>query len=113
VRLPKPVVLRSGVLLLLSIATIIVFAAGWHSAVRTAIALAFLLFAPGWALADLIAIRDPLQQLALATGASLALETVVSLVFLYAGAFSIDNVLAVVASLTILMVAVTLVRESS
>ena len=110
-RRPTYIELSSGAVLLLTGATVLCFAAGWHSPVRTGIALAFLLLAPGWALTDLLAVRDPLRQLALATSASLAIETLASLALLYAGAFSTVNGLAAVAALTILAVTVTLVRD--
>ena len=109
----KPVVLRSASLLLLTAGTVIGYAAGWHSPVRVVVALSFMLFVPGWALVELLAIRDPLHQLMLATSVSIALETAVGLILLYAGAFTITNSLAVVASLTILVIAATLVRETA
>lgn len=75
----------------LAVATLLVaavVAAGWDSPIRTALALGFLLFVPGLALTTLLRIRDPLHQLAIATGASLAIETLVATALLCAGAFS-------------------------
>ena len=46
--------------------------------------LGFLLIAPGLALTEMLAIREPIQRLALATAGSLALETVVAVTLLYA-----------------------------
>jgi hypothetical protein len=63
-------------------------ATGWHSPVRVALAIGFLLFGPGLALAELLDVRDPFTRLAVATGASLAVDTIVALILVYAGAFS-------------------------
>jgi hypothetical protein len=56
--------------LLITVASVLAVVVDWRSPVRTVLALAFLLFAPGLALAELLAIREPVQRLALVAGAS-------------------------------------------
>ncbi len=106
------VVLRSGVLSVIAIGATVAFAAGWESPLRTVLVLIFLLFVPGLALVELLKVRDPLSQLALATGASLALETVAGVTLLYAGAFSAERTMAIVVALTLAALLVAMVRES-
>jgi uncharacterized membrane protein len=105
------VVLRSGALLAVAAAAAVAFAADWDSPVRTVLGLGFLLFVPGLAIAEMLAIRDPLNRLALATGASLAVETVAGLALLYAGAFSEGRTLAIVLAVTVGSIAVALRRH--
>lgn len=106
------VVLRSSALLAVGVGAAVAFALDWRSPLRTALALAFLLFVPGLAVAELLEVRSPLQRLALATGTSLALETVACLVLLYAGAFSVSRALAAVVGITTLVVVATVVRAA-
>jgi uncharacterized membrane protein len=91
---------RSGLVLAVGIACLWAVLADWHSPARAVIALAFLLFGPGLALGDLLAIDDPVQRLAIAAGCSLGLETVVSLILLYAGDFSIRLDVALILGVT-------------
>jgi uncharacterized membrane protein len=72
--------------------------------------LAFLLFVPGLAVAQMLDVREPLRQLALATGASLAVETLVGLALLYAGAFTTERTMLVVLALTLIALLVSVVR---
>jgi len=83
-----------------AIATLLAVAADWDSPVRTALTIAFLLFGPGLALAELLEIEDPVQRLALATAASLAVETLVAVVLLYAERFSALGVCGIVVGMT-------------
>jgi uncharacterized membrane protein len=106
------VVLRSGVLSVLAISATVAFASGWESPLRTGLVLIFLLFVPGLALVELLEVRDPLFQVALATGVSLALETVAGVTLEYAGAFSAERTMAVVVCLTLAALVVTMVRAS-
>ena len=90
----------------LALATLVVVsvvAADWESPIRTALALSFLLFVPGLALTMLLRIRDPLHQLAIATGASLAIETLVATALLSAGAFSAAAAVVGVCGITCLL----------
>jgi hypothetical protein len=106
----RRVLLHSGGILLVGGAAAAVFAAGWHSPVRVVLALAFLLFCPGLALAELLDVREPVLQLALATGASLALETLVGVALLYAGVYSAELAFAVVLALSAAILAAAVVR---
>lgn len=105
-----PVVLRSCAMLAVTSAAALAVAVDWDSPIRTALVLGFLLFVPGLALAALLGVEDPLHRWALATGVSLAVETAAGLGLLYAGWFSVDRVLAVVATITEAVLAVTFVR---
>ena len=60
----------------------------WHSPVRGATALAFLLFGPGLVLADVLEIRDPAMRITVAFAASVAFGTLVALVLVYTSGFS-------------------------
>jgi uncharacterized membrane protein len=106
----RRVLLHSGAILLVGGAAAAVFAGGWHSPVRVVLALAFLLFGPGLALAELLDIREPVQRLALATAASLALETLVGVALVYAGAYSGELAFAIVLAISAAILAVAVVR---
>ncbi len=96
--------------LLITVASVVAVVADWRSPVRTVLALGFLLFAPGLAVTEMLAIREPMQRLALVTAGSLALETVVALTLLYAGAFSVNLALILLAGLILGALAVTFIR---
>jgi uncharacterized membrane protein len=104
------VLLHSGGILLVGGATAAVFAGGWHSPVRVVLALTFLLFGPGLALGELLDVREPVQRLALATGASLALETLVGVALVYTGAYSAELAFAIVLALSGAILAAAVVR---
>jgi uncharacterized membrane protein len=72
--------------------------------------LAFLLFVPGLAFAQMLDVREPLRQLALATGVSLAVETLVGLALLYAGVFTTERTMIIVLALTVIAVLVSVLR---
>jgi uncharacterized membrane protein len=105
------VVLRCGALLLVTVSVVVSYALGWNSPIRHALAFAFLLFVPGLALAELVGITEALHRFALATGTSLALETLVAISLLYAGAFSVALVLAITAGLTVVALAFTVAAQ--
>jgi uncharacterized membrane protein len=82
----------------------------WASPVRAAFAIGFLLFCPGLALTELLDVRDLAQRLTIATGASLALDTLLSLLLIYTGAFSIRVTVAILAALTLTTLGASVVR---
>lgn len=82
----------------------------WHSPARTVLALAFLLFVPGLAFAELLRIRDHVQRLAIATAASLAFETLLAVTLVYAHDFSIHLTLTVLYGVTVGAVGVAVIR---
>jgi len=93
--------LRLVSIAIVAIAAMALIAVGWDSPVRVAVTLAFFLFVPGLALAELLMIRDPVHRLAIATSASLAIETLVAVALIYAGVFSAEAASAVVVGLTL------------
>src|SRR5438132_8486923 len=70
-------------ILFVTVASVVAVVADWRSPVRSVLALGFLLFAPGLALTEMLAIREPFERLALIAAGSLALETVVAVPLLY------------------------------
>ena len=106
------VVVRCGVLLLVTVCASLSFAVDWDSPIRVILALVFLLFVPGLAIAELIGIRAALHRFALATGTSLAVQTLVAVVLLYAGVFSVAWVFGITAGLTVIALAVTVVDNT-
>jgi uncharacterized membrane protein len=82
----------------------------WDSPIRVAIMLVFLLFLPGLAIAEFARVPDALERLVVALGASLALETLVAVAFLYAGLFTPGRVLFVVLVSTATVAAVAAIR---
>jgi hypothetical protein len=97
-------------ILLVTAASTLAVALDWRSPLRTVLALGFLLFVPGLALAELLVIREPVQRLAIATGASLGVETVLAATLIYARAFSLGLTLSLLAGLTVGALAVAVVR---
>ena len=63
---------------IVAILATIAVALDWDSPLRVVLVLLFLVFGPGLAIAELLRIRDPVAQIALATAASLAIETIVA-----------------------------------
>lgn len=96
----RGVALRSLAIFLLSAACALAVAVDWHSPLRTVLAIGFLLFAPGLALAELLEIREHLYRLTIATGTSLGIETVVALSLIYAHAWSIGLAVGILVGLT-------------
>jgi hypothetical protein len=97
-------------ILLVTVASVVAVVADWRSPVRSVLALGFLLFAPGLALTEMLAIREPFQRLALITAGSLALETVLAVPLLYAGAFSLNLMLILLAGFIVAALAVAAIR---
>jgi uncharacterized membrane protein len=87
-------------------------AIGWESPVRVVLALVFLLFGPGLAVAELMEVRDLVQRLAIAAGVSLAVESLVALALLYAGAYSVGLTFAIVLALSAMLLGIALLRAS-
>jgi hypothetical protein len=83
---------------------------GWTSPVRVVFSLGFLILAPGLALAELLELSDLAQRLTIAIGASLALDALVAMTLLYAGAYSARLAVGILAALTLTVLAVALVR---
>jgi hypothetical protein len=106
----RRVLLHAAGILLIGGAAGAVFAIGWHSPVRVVLALGFLLFGPGLAFGELLEVREPVRLLALATGASLALETIVGVALLYAGAYSAGLAFAIVLAISAAALAAAVVR---
>ncbi|MEA2221551.1 MAG: hypothetical protein QOJ35_4177 [Solirubrobacteraceae bacterium] len=75
-------------------------AAGWDSPVRAALVLAFLVFGPGLAIAELLHVDDLAEQIALIAGASLAIDTLVSVGLLYLGVYTYQLAFAIVVAIT-------------
>lgn len=94
-----------------AIATLVVVTADWQSPIRVALTIGYLLFVPGLALAEVLEIDDPVLRLALASGASLALEALVAVVLLYAGLFSPEAACAIVVGFTCLALLLALLRR--
>lgn len=92
--------LRLLAIAMAAMAAMAAIAADWDSPLRVALTLALFFFVPGLALAELLEIGDPLQRLAIATSASLAIETLVAVALLYAGLFSAEAASAVIVGLT-------------
>jgi len=94
-----------------AIAALVAIAADWESPFRVALVLAFFLFVPGLALAELLEIADPVQRLAIATAASLAIETLVAVGLVYAGLYSAEAASAVVVGLTCVALLAAVLRR--
>jgi uncharacterized membrane protein len=97
-------------LVLVTLAATLAFATDWQSPLRAALVLSFLLLGPGLVLAELLEIRELLQQLAIAAGASLAIETLVALALVYAGEFSTGRAFATIVALTLAAAVVAILR---
>ncbi len=96
----RALAVRAAAIMLLSAACAIAVAAGWHSPVRVVLAIAFLLIIPGLSIAELLEVDDVAYRLTIATGASLAADTAVSLILIYARAFSVGLAMAILIALT-------------
>ena len=75
-------------------------AAGLDSPLRALFVLVFLFFGPGIALTGLLQMRDPVQRLALAAAASLAVDVIVAVTLLYLGIYTYELGFAIVAAIT-------------
>jgi hypothetical protein len=106
----RPVALRAAGILLVTAGCVVFVATGWVSPIRVVFSLAFLLFGPGLALTELLEIRDLAQRFALATPASLGLETLLAIGLVFAGAFSLRLAIAILATFTVAIVCLALLR---
>jgi hypothetical protein len=103
---------RSVAVLLATVFSAACYWADWRSPVRIAATAVFLLFVPGLAIAELARVPDALLRLVVGLGASLALETLLSVAFLYTGAFTPSRVFAAVLLMTVAAAAVTLAQPA-
>jgi hypothetical protein len=92
--------LRLVAIALFALAALVAVTADWQSPLRVLLTLSFLLLGPGLAIGEFLEITDPIQRLALATGAGLALETLVATALFYAGQFSIEAACGVIVGIT-------------
>ena len=86
--------------------------AGAPAAVRLPVVLVFLLLGPGMAFVPLLGLGDPVAELTVAVGISLAVDVAVALAMLYAGAWSPPATLVVVAALALCGAALQRVKEA-
>jgi len=107
---PRLVAVHAVAILAIGAAAFGMLALGWQSPVRVLLALVFLLFGPGFAVIELLDVRDLALRVAVAVGLSLALETVVALALVYAGAYSVEVTFAIVLAFSALVLAIALGR---
>jgi hypothetical protein len=119
VRLPQPegsphplFSVRSRCLMLLGFTAVAAgtYSTDWHSPVRVGITTLFLLFLPGLALAELAPLTQPVERLVVGIGASLAIETLLAVAFLYGGFFTPGRVFVVLLVATALFTGVAAIR---
>jgi uncharacterized membrane protein len=84
-----------ALILMLTAASAVLVLGGVDSTFRPVVTLAFLAICPGMALLPLVRIDEPLSELVLAIGLSVALDTIVAASTLYAGAWSPDGALVI------------------
>ncbi len=106
----RAAVLRLVGLVLVTSAAALAFATDWDSPIRVGLLLSFMLFVPGLVVAELLEIPDPVQKLAIAAAASLAVETLIGTALVYARVFSAGLAFAIVVGLTFAAVAVASIR---
>jgi hypothetical protein len=106
---------RHLVLIGITFAAAAAYSTNWHSPVRVAVTVVFLLFLPGLALAEIAPLADSVERLVVGIGASVALETLVAVAFLYGGFFTPGRVFAVfvVATAGLTAVAAFRARQAS
>jgi hypothetical protein len=85
---------------------------GAPAAVRVPVVLVFLLLGPGMAFVPLLDLGDPVAELTVAVGVSLAVDLAVALAMLYAGAWSPPTTLVVLAALALSGAAAQLLKEA-
>ena len=104
--------LRLAAIALTACAAMLAVATDWQSPLRAALVLVFLLVVPGLALGELVEIDDPIRRLALAIGASLAIDTLVAVTLFYLELYSVETAMAIVTAITIAAVLATVLRRS-
>ncbi len=107
----RDVLLRRSAILVLALGCPLAFALAWDSPVRVALALTFVLFGPGLAIAELLDLRDVALRMTIACGSSIALATLVAVVLVYAGLFSPRLALGVLAGISVAAVLVAIARD--
>jgi uncharacterized membrane protein len=88
-----------------------VYFAGVESPVRPVIALWFILVAPGGAFVPVLGVDDVAMEVALTVALSLVLDAIVTGAMVYAGEWSVDTGLGALVVLTLLGVALQLMRR--
>ncbi len=96
----------SIIILLSCISLVAIVLAGYHSPLRVALALWFLLVCPGMAFIRLLHIESLVIELSLAVALSLSLDTVVSMGLVYSDLWSYELALAVLVWLTVVGLAI-------
>lgn len=84
-----------------AVAAAVAALAGAPDALRAPLVLGFLLIGPGMAFVPLLDLGDPVAELTVALGVSLALDLAVALAMLYAGAWSPVASLGVLAAIAL------------
>lgn len=103
---------RVAIALMVTAGCVVAVTTGWVSPVRAVLALAFLLFCPGLALAELLEIDDVAQLLTIAIAGSLALDTLLALVLVYSGAFSAPLAVDILAAVTVAALITAVLRAA-
>ncbi len=106
----RALALRETAIVVASAACAITVATGWHSPVRTTLAIIFLLLIPGLSVAELLEVDDIVFRLTVGIGVSLAADSAVSLCLFYAHAWSVGRALAILLALTAGALAVAALR---
>lgn len=109
--LGPPSALRLLAIGLVAVAAMVAIAADWQSPLRVALAVGFLLFVPGLAIAELLEIDDPMRRLAIAPAASLAIATLVATTLLYIERYSVATACAIVFGVTCAALVATVLRR--
>lgn len=97
---------------LAAVACVAAFATDLDGPLRTVVALGFLLFVPGLAVAELLPVEGAAQRVAIATGISLGLETLIAVTLIYAGVYSAGLALGIVVGVTFAAILAALLRAS-
>ena len=93
-----------GLLLLAGATELVVFSDG-HGPIRLGLVLAFLFFAPGWALVRLIDLEmSPMSRIGLALGVSIGVDMAAASIILYARVWSAELALTLVVAVVVLAV---------
>ena len=91
----------AAVVAVAAVAAAVAALAGAPDALRAPLVLGFLLIGPGMAFVPLLDLGDPVAELTVALGVSLALDLAVALAMLYAGAWSPVASLVVLAAIAL------------
>jgi hypothetical protein len=100
----------SGVVLLAGLASLFLVWLDLESPLRALITIGFSVTGPGWAVVQVLRIRDPLQELVLTFAVSLAILGLVSGASVYLDRWSPGQVLAVLVVITGIALAVNPIR---